>query len=419
MRPIPVAAITLGSLLAAASLTSAEVALTLVECVSRALATIPKLAQAAATVNLSAAQRRETAASLLPSLRADIQYLQEPGYRQAITDRGLSAAQLIADYLVYDGGRRVSQLHAARFAEQASQFGLAAARNQVAFDTTAAFYGLIRASQIARELQASTQRLSRYTAVVQALRASGRAAASDVLRIDVILRDSRVQLNAALHDRARASLALGALVGEYGRDDIVVSQPQAETVPSSSATVDSSPALGALERSRASAGAGLRAASAERYPTLKMELTAGFLGTDPPSTIRDYGGASYGALLSIPLFEGGAIRARIDQARARVVEFEAQLAQARIDLTERLAEARSRYDEARHSLALLQESMPAAEGSFQLSWSRFLGGGNVTMLEVIDSYNQSLATRLGVADQQFALRQAAAEITLLTATGTQ
>jgi outer membrane protein TolC len=294
-----------------------------------------------------------------------------------------------------------------------------AARNQIVFETTATFYGLIHASQIALELQASTQRLSRYTAVLEALRASGRATPNDVLRIDVILRDSRVQLNAALHNRARASLALGALIGDYGHDDIVVSQPQAETVPSFSATVDNSPALGALERSRASAGANLQAASAERYPTLKIELTAGFLGTDPPSTIRDHGGASYGGLLSIPLFEGGAIRARIDQARARVVQSDALLAQARIDLTERLAEARSRYDEARHSLALLQESVPAAEGSFELSWSRFLGGGTVTMLEVIDSYNQSLATRLGVADQQFTLTQAAAEITQLTATGSQ
>jgi outer membrane protein TolC len=419
MMQIPLTAITLGWLLAAASLTRASEPLTLNECVSRALTTIPRLAEAGAAVDLSAAQQREVAASLFPTVRSDIAYLQEPGYREVITNRGLSAGQLIADYLVYDGGRRTSQLHAARFAEQASQFGLAAARNQVVFETTVAFYGLIHASQIARELQANTQRLSRYTAVLQALRSSGRATVNDVLRIDVILRDSRVQLNAALHNRARASLALGALIGDYGHDDIAVSEPPGDMVQLSSGTVDNSPALEVLERSRASAGAGLQAASAERYPTLRMELTAGFLGTDPPSTVRNNAGASYGGLLSIPLFEGGAIRARIDQARARVLQADAQLAQARIDLSERLAEARSRYDEARQSLALLQESLPAADGSFELSWSRFLGGGNATLLEVIDSYNQALATRLGLADQQFATRQAAAEITQLTATGRQ
>jgi outer membrane protein TolC len=416
MRPILPTAVTLAFLLTAVSLALASEPLTLNTCVSRALTTIPRLAEAGAALDLSTAQRREVAASLFPSLRSDVQYLQEPGYRQVITNRGISAGQLIADYLVFDGGRRVSQLHAARFAEQASQFGLSAARNQVVFDTTVAFYGLIHASKVERELEASTQRLSRYTAVLQALRTSGRATANDALRIDVILRDSRVQLNAALHNRARASLALGALIGDYGQDDISVLQSDEDVVQLFADTIDNSPALGALDRSRATARAELQAASAERYPTLRIQLTTGFLGTDPASTVSRYAGASYGGLLSIPLFDGGAIRARIDQAQARLRQADAQFAQARIDLTERLAEARSRYDEACQSLALLQQSVPTADGSFELSWSRFLGGGNVTLLEVIDSYNQALATRLALADQRFATHQAAAEITQLTAT---
>lgn len=397
-----------------ASLVRADAAapLTLDECISRALATIPRLAEAGAGLDLSSAQRREEAASLFPSVRSDIQYLQEPGYREAITNRGLSAGQLIADYLVYDGGRRLARVHAAKYAEQASQFGLAAARSEVVYDTTVTFYGLIRAIQVAAESQSSIEQLSRYSTVIQALRASGRATADDVLRIDLLLRDGRIQSNSAVHSRARASFALGALIGEYGRSDIAVTEPRDSMFHQDPGAdgVDNNPALRALQRTRASAAQGLAAAKAERYPTLRMELTSGFLGTDPPSTVERYAGASYGGVLSIPLFEGGAIRARIDQAGARLHQTDAQISQARIDLAERLVEAQSQYDEARQSLKLLHESLPTAEGSFELSWSRFLGGGSTTLLEVVTSYSQMLATRLAVIDQEFAVHQAVAQI---------
>src|SRR5581483_4140248 len=85
---------------------AADAPLTLEDCVARALATIPQMAAADAALDLADAQRREAAASLWPSVRTDVQYLQEPGYREVITNRGLSAAQLIGDYTVYDGWRR-------------------------------------------------------------------------------------------------------------------------------------------------------------------------------------------------------------------------------------------------------------------------------------------------------------------------
>src|SRR5579883_1343185 len=385
---------------------AADAPLTLEDCVARALATIPQMAAADAALDLADAQRREAAASLWPSVRTDVQYLQEPGYREVITNRGLSAAQLIGDYTVYDGGRRLAEVHAAEYAEQARRFGVAAARSEVVFATTVAFYGLERAADQVAALQASVAELTRYLAVVQALRQSGRATASDVLRIDLLLRQSRLQLNAATHGRTEASFALGALIGTYGRGDLTVSAPRNPPEQAGGGSVANNPTLRALEGDRAAAAAALAAAEAERYPTLRMELTSGFLGTDPPSTLSRYAGASYGGVLSVPLFEGGAVRARIDEARARIRQAGAAADAARIDLDERLAAAESRFDEARQALGLLQQTLPVAQGSFALCWARFLGGGTATLLEVADSYGQLLSTRLAILDQQFAARQA-------------
>src|SRR5580704_16020873 len=140
--------------------------LTLNECVERALRTIPKLAEAGAAIDLTAAQRREVGASLYPTLRSDVEYFQEPGYREAITNRGLAAGQLLADYQLFDGGRRLAQLRAAQFAEQASSLGLDAARSQVIFDTSVAFYNLVHSAQALEELRNSQKRLALYNNVV-------------------------------------------------------------------------------------------------------------------------------------------------------------------------------------------------------------------------------------------------------------
>lgn len=120
--------------------------------------------------------------------------------------------------------------------------------------------------------------------------------------------------------------------------------------------------------------------------------------------------------MSVPIFQGGAINARIDQARARMREAGAQTNQLRIDLSERLLEARSHYHEARESISVLEESIPSADAAFQLSWACFLGGGSITLLEVTDSYNQSLAAHLALLDQEFSARQAFSEIAHLTGT---
>lgn len=416
MRQMPLLVAAL-ALLAFASPSRADSSLTLESCIAAALRTVPKLAEAGAAFDLTTAQQREIAAGLYPSLRSDVQYLQEPGYREVITNRGLSTVQMVADYLVFDGGRRVARIHAARYAEQSAKLGLDAARSQVVLDTTVAFYTLIHADQVLDQFRANAARLERYESAISTVRQLGRATANDVLRINVLSHDSRVQLNTAVHDRARASLILGALIGEYGREDLVVEAPRGDAfVKPDAGEIDSNPSLQSLQRNYAGAAEELRAARAERYPTFSLQLTAGALGTDPPSTVSRYWGASYGGAISMPLYTGGAIGARIDQAEARVRQAKAQTDQARIDLAQRLAEARSRYDEAIQSIALLQETFPSADASFQLSWSRFLGGGNITLLEVTDSYSQALAVHLNLADQQLAAHEAAAEIAQLTGT---
>jgi hypothetical protein len=48
-----------------------------------------------------------------------------------------------------------------------------------------------------------------------------------------------------------------------------------------------------------------------------------------------------------------------------------------------------------------------------LTWTRFLGGGTATLLEVLDSYEHAEELRISRVQQDFAAREAAAEGALL------
>lgn len=115
----------------------------------------------------------------------------------------------------------------------------------------------------------------------------------------------------------------------------------------------------------------------------------------------------------MPLFDGGAISSRIDQAKAKVNAASAQYRQTRYLLERRLKDASLRYEEANQALAILAQSQSTADDAFAMTWTRFLGGGSATLLEVLDAYQQAEQLRLDRPNHEFDARVAAAQTSLL------
>ena len=386
--------------------------LTLREAVRRALGYAPAVASATADSDLNAAMMREARAPLYPSLSAGSEYMQSAGYSIAVTNGGLSDALLTLDYTAYDFGRRLAQVRAARYQSQAAEYGIRTARAQIVFDTTVAYCDLLRTQQAGRELTSNAARLKRYVAVVRALRLSGRAFANDELKVATAENNAQLALSSAQSAAKRASATLGALIGEFDQSDMNVAEVSG--LPSEpGGELSKNPILVAAQKASASAQAAEQAAIRERYPTVRLILTAGWQGINPPHTYTHNGGASYDGIVSMPLFDGGLISSHIDEATARIRAADAQRRQVDLDLRRRMTDARLRYRQARDQLALLASAQPNADDAFALTWSRFLGGGNATILEVLDAYAQAEQLRLARLDQEFAVRQAAAEGALL------
>lgn len=388
--------------------------LTLRDAIGRALALAPSIASAAAASDLGAATLGEARAPLYPNLDGNLTYYQAPGYNPTVTNGAETAAQVTLNYTAYDFGQRLAAMRAARYAADAARLGVNAAQSQIVFDTTVAYYDLMRSRRAETEWRASFDRLGRYVAVIGELERSGQAITNDVLRIRSERDNAELQLAAAQQADRRAAIVLGSLIGEFDPADIEIENLAAlPALPSGD--LKQNPTLRADQRNIDAATLAIKAAEAERYPNLGLQLTTGFLGLNPPKTFGHDFGASYAGTVGMPIFDGGVIRAHIDAARAREMAATAQLRQDELTLSERLADARVRYREAHRQLDILARSLPTAEDSFALDWTRFLGGGSVTLLEVIDAFHQAQTFRLMRIDQEFAARQAAAETTLLLA----
>ncbi len=386
--------------------------LTLDRAIRRALEVAPSIDSAAAASEASSARVKEQRAPLYPSVSTGAEYFQAPGYSTVITNRGLSSGMLMLDWTAFDFGRRRAQLHAAEYVKEAAALGVNAARAQIVFDTKAAYFDLLRWRGMLRELQSNLDRLTRYVATIEGLKQSGRAITSDVLKIQSARDAGELEFAAARQATARASVALGSLLGEFNQTDFDVAE--LGPLPSKpSGEIAQSPVIRAAQRAISAATMQVNAATAERLPTVQVALTTGFLGIDPPKTISHNGGASYDTVLSMPLFDGGLISSHIDQAKARHHSALAQARQAEYLLSQRLGDASVRYDQARQALAILDRAQPTADDAFALIWTRFLGSSNVTVLEVLDAYQQAERLRLQRFDQEFATREAAAEADLI------
>jgi outer membrane protein len=386
--------------------------LTLHDAITRAITNAPTAAAATAVGEFDDARAREAGVPFYPTVGGVGEYNQAPGYSKALTNGGLTQAQLALDYTVWDGGRRSSQLRAARSVAEASRLGVDVARAQIVFDTTVAYYDLARARGAMAEQRRSLARLTQYLAIVEQLQQTGRALANDVLKIRATRDAGELSLAAALQAVIHAAIVLDAILGTSDSANVALAIPP-ELPSSPSGDITQSPVFAVAQRRLEAAAAGVAAARSERMPIVKLALTSGWQGINPQHTFDHNLGASYDGAISVPLFDGGLARAHIDEAQATQHLALAQLRATLVSLRRDLADAVAGYQGARRQLDLVARGQSTADDAFAITWTRFLGGGNVTLLEVTDAYQQAENLRLARLDDEFAARKAAAQASLI------
>lgn len=226
------------------------------------------------------------------------------------------------------------------------------------------------------------------------------------------LEQDRTQLPALQDQLAAARHALAVLVGKAPADwsapafdlsTMVLGAPVPVALPSR--LVRKRPDILAAEAELHAATADIGVATADLYPDLKLtaSLTQGSL---KPGDLFSYDASGWdlAAGLTAPIFDGGALKARRQQAREAARAASARYQQTVLTAFGQVADALSALAADEAALAALSRAQAQAEERLRLARIAFDKGGG-TMLDVVDAQrtlNAARSARARVEGQRLA-----------------
>lgn len=397
-------------LLAVIAAAPASPALPVEECVRLALARSPSTQAAAADLQAARARVRAARAAYWPRLLGQAQYGHSEGYDEAITNGGVTMLGIAVEAPILDGGLRAAELAAAK-ARVSSAHALARQREaDVAFAVRTTYFAALAARADGAVYGRATAGLADYQALLQRQVDLGLAPSSDVPRVALALETARSAVRAAAATSSAAAAELSELTGTAVDVGALVAPASVASPPPNDIAIDGSPVLADARATAAAARYDAEAARSEGRGHLALNADGGFLGVNPVPTFRDNGGGEFLFGFSMPLFDGGAIAARTAAAVAESASADARVGQVRQDLAIALTNARSDGQRAHADAIAWRRAQPAADDALLLMRARYFGGGGVTLVDVLDAFDQTIAARVAVAHAELDERLAAATV---------
>lgn len=346
----------------------AEAPLSLAAAVESALAAHPALAAARAELAAAGAGLSESRAAWLPALgiSGTATRYEEPmvatplhGFGPGLLpvfDRTLVQGAGTLSYTLFDGPGRPARIRQSRALSAAAAARLDADAQAIAAGTVRAY---LEALSQAEQLAAQDARLAALAAEAERIaqrEAVGKAAAVERLRLDATVAAAgaqRVHLATGL-DLAERELARlsGRPLAECRRARLLPVALRSEEPPAGAGP--GGPTLVEADARIAAAAAGAGLARSARWPQLK--LAANLLAYDSPA-IDPLSEWNAGLSVSLPLFTGGALSARVAQAEAALAASRARREALRLASSAEDERARRALDEARAQAASLARAV--------------------------------------------------------------
>ncbi|HXM79746.1 MAG TPA: TolC family protein [Thermoanaerobaculia bacterium] len=408
----------------------AEDPMTLEDVLRESRAANARLPMPAIDVEIAREKESEARAERWLKVAVEGNFLYAPpnGYDPAITNAGEARLQLVGRQPVYDGGaRRAAVLRGE------AEVAAAGARYRVAvkdldLEVRTRYSEYIQAGAEAAARRQGIERLENYRTSLKSRQASGQGVASDLLKIDVRLASERASIVDAEGRRESARVALNALMGRSPEAPLSLAPlpPPAPAVLRRDPGSDRVPDVVEAEAAERAAGADVTTARAERRPHLLLTADVGFLGSDTSRWIpadllaadrnatfgdrlRRDAGYSVGLSLTWPVWDLGAIQARIRQAELRQKSAQQNIVFQKREAARQWAQAQTALATVYSLIQILTESAPAARDAYLEAESRYRGGA-ATAFEVLESYVASVdaAVRLNEAISRYRIAQALA-----------
>jgi multidrug efflux system outer membrane protein len=362
---------------------------------------------AAARVMQARALLRATDADRLPQVGAGVGASRGalPLYGGAVNST--YTAGVSASYEVDLVGRLARASDAAQLDLQSREALLQNARLLVQADVAQAYLSLRFLDAERRLVRDTVLAYGDTLRLTERRRQAGDVAALDVARVRA--EASSTEADAYALDRQRSALehALAVLLGENASTftlpeaDLVAALPAIPPgVPST--VLARRPDVAAAQRSMLAAQQRVGVAQAAWFPSLALTANGGFASTDLGDLFKWSARTwSVGALLSVPLFDGGRRRAGVENAQG---ELDAALAQYRQQILVAFQDVEDQLSALRY---LSQQSGAQADAVESASRATSLSAvryreGYVSQLELLDAQRSELRDRRGAVQVQAA-----------------
>ena len=227
-------------------------------------------------------------------------------------------------------GRLRAERAAAEAGAEATALDYAYARQSLAALVAKTWYLAIETRQLVALGEQSVKVFEELLALVQIRRKSGKDSDLDVVDVRAKLESAQSQLEAARQAYGEARRALEVLLGRYPAAELEVAVVYPRLPPPVGAGVPASllerrPDIVAAERAVLAAFRQQEAAELALLPDFSVSLAGGRLGDELLSVLRlNPWLASAGIGVSIPIYEGGALRAEVKIATAQQAQAVAQ-----------------------------------------------------------------------------------------------
>ncbi|HXK12859.1 MAG TPA: TolC family protein [Vicinamibacteria bacterium] len=307
---------------------------------------------------------------------------------------GLLVSQLLTDF-----GRTSSLTASARFQAESTSQTAEAVRARVLLDVNHAFFGVLGAKAVLKVADETVGERRLVLDRVNALAKASLKSSLDVSFAEVALGEARLLLLRAQDDLQAAHARLATALGVRDAaprelvDEPLFPVPSEDVEELIRSALDARPELRAA---RAQTEAARRLASAEKaaqYPVVSALGAVGFSPYRDDRLTSTYSAA--GVIVSVPLFTGGRLSARAQEAQLQAGAYERILddAENRIQQDVRIAWLAART--AREAMEVTRATLESASRALELAQSRYeLGISSIVEL----SQAQLQKTQADIAD---------------------
>lgn len=310
--------------------------LTIKEAILRAFARNPKIAQAAAQIRVGKANLDEAESAWFPqvSLQGNVGRSHRTDSAGALNNNG--SGGVLLKQLLYDFGKTGGSIDEQHNLSDAWRYDLYSTLNEVGTQTLQAYLQVKRYQALSQAAHANIQSLNSVLEMANLRAQAGLSSQSDVLQAQsriAGMNAQQAQFDAQMHSAQAALSVLTGVVAESLPDlpaDLLKQKITVNSLP-----YERNNAVRSAQSKQLAAEQRIRQAQAQHWPTISVQAGRTRYESDRSSYWDD----EVQLVVDAPLYQGGAVSARVDAAQGDRASAQAQVDASKLDINQRAATA--------------------------------------------------------------------------------